>query len=152
MPLIVPGRTVQLDPERNPISNPNLPNVSRLPPYVKVFPAPTAAQPRNTSPPGEIVDLVNMYNDVLVRVNGGSTLTQALSSHNVTPAMFQRRRLIAETWIADKGEVTKSLKGSKGYGLEELHTRCKKVATSSRVKKEIRHLSGNGILLPLDLK
>ena len=148
MPLIVPGRTVQLHPERNPISNPNLPNVSRLPPYVKVFPAPTAAQPRNTSPPGEIVDLVNMYNDVLVRVN-----QQALSSHNVTPAMFKRRRLIAETWIADKGEVTKSLKGSKGYGLEELHTRCKKVATSSRVKKEIcRHLSGNGILLPLDLK
>ena len=104
--------------------------MNRLPPYVKVFPAPTAAQPRNTSPPGEIVDLVNMYNDVLVRVNGGSTLTQALSSHNVTPAMFKRRRLIAETWIADKGEVTKSLKGSKGYGLEELHTRCKKVATS----------------------
>ena len=124
--------------------------MSRLPPKVKVFPAPTAAQPRNTSPSGEIVDLVNMYNDVLVRVNGGSTLIQTLSSHNVTPAMFKRRRLIAEKWIADKGEVTKSLKGSKGY--EELHTRCKKVDTSSIVKKEIRHPSGNEILLPLDLK
>ena len=45
-------------------------------------------------------DVTILYNIVTDKVNGGLSLSQALSQVNLSKGMFQRRRVIAETYIS----------------------------------------------------
>ena len=97
-------------------------------------------------------DVTILYNTVTDKVNGGLSLSQALAQVNLIKDLFQRRRVIAETYISLPECVKSSLqKANFGGDVESIFLRCRAISKTAKGKSKIREMAINGFILPLDI-
>ena len=90
-------------------------------------------------------DVTILYNTVTDKVNSGLSLSQALAQVNLSKRMFQRRRVIAETYISLPECVKSSLqKANCGGDIESIFLRCRAISKTAKGKSKIREMAING--------
>ena len=144
-----PASPVQI-PHSLSVSQPIQPQPA-LQPQVQPQPAPhTQLRSLSEAQRERILTITRQYTAVADRVQDGSTLQQALREVNLNGKMFQRRRVIAETYIALPEAVTKAfLKRNCGSDLESIFLCCKTIAKTPKGKLRIQQMAMNGYILPL---
>ena len=114
--------------------------------------APVVQQPNSAQWSQRLDDVLRLYNAVADRVNGGLSLSQALAQINLNKGMFQRRRVIAETYIALPEPVKSSLqKTNCGGDIESIFLQCRAISKTAKGKSKIREMAMNGFILPLNI-
>ena len=75
------------------------------------------------------------------KIERGHSLSQALSQVNLSKGMFQRRRVIAETYISLPECVKSSLqKANCGGDVESIFLRCRAISKTAKGKSKIREM------------
>ena len=93
--------------------------------------------------------LTRQYTAVADKVNSEVSLSQALQEANLNSGMFQRRRVIAEAYLALPDAVKNSLMKHKCGSLESIYLQCRIIAKTAKGKSKIKSMAMNGLILPI---
>jgi hypothetical protein len=93
--------------------------------------------------------VTRQYTTVADKVNSGFSLSQALQEANLNSGKFQRRRVIAEAYLALPDVVKNSLMKHKFGSLESIYLQCKIIAKTAKGKSKIKSMAMNGLILPI---